>query len=406
MDYGVRFRFQFTGFLSIEGFAELKREDQQRQTLSPSIDSPLIFGAVEVSDYHLTTIHLVAQIILNEVLGVQTRWKEDDRKHHYIRLAGFQVPFDGAMNKFDGSLDSFHRIDPNQPNNPPMTMVAIFQSDPGAHLHLEAEGFTYDGVVTKRLRSRLFGGLFVNSHAWNQAEKDDVDLSSLMTLKNLSLVSKYFSTMDDFADAGLDYDPKTSCSRSGSDGTTSSGMCSINVTCHNGGWWSHEDCCCCATKCLPVIQSVTSLSGTGVENSANSLKFCELAAWGIPLCRIRLADTHWEVVAHERGMRFLIFTSKPNHPLAVPSSDQLHVVNTLTDTKDTRGSAPSADPPSNFLVFQGFLGFSWSGRARAALGTHFRAPGSIFHARESKFHAQNRCFVPGDRFLIPEDDFS
>ena len=53
-----------------------------------------------------------------------------------------------------------------------------------------------------------------------------------------------------------------------------------------------------------------------------------------------------------------------------------------------------------------FPGCSWSGRARAAPGTHFRAPGSIFHARESIFHAQTRFFVPGGRVLTPEDGFS
>ena len=52
-----------------------------------------------------------------------------------------------------------------------------------------------------------------------------------------------------------------------------------------------------------------------------------------------------------------------------------------------------------------FPGFPWSGRARAAPGTHFRAPGSIFHARESNFHAQNRFFVHRDRFLTAKDCF-
>ena len=63
-----------------------------------------------------------------------------------------------------------------------------------------------------------------------------------------------------------------------------------------------------------------------------------------------------------------------------------------------------------FSGFSGFSarfpGFSWSGRARAAPGTHFRALGSIFHARESNFHAQNRFFVHRNRFLPPEKGFS
>ena len=57
----------------------------------------------------------------------------------------------------------------------------------------------------------------------------------------------------------------------------------------------------------------------------------------------------------------------------------------------------------DFSGFSGFSdrfpGFSWSGRARAAPGTHFRAPGSIFHAG-------SRIFMLKLNFSSIELDFS